>query len=121
MLGKITLLGEPKSTQHLYKITCRPFPSLYMTAEGKAIKEDYAWQAKSQWAGKEMINEPFGMIVRYFHKTKRKQDIDNFAKAMLDSMSRIVFSDDNLIHEMHSFKYHDPLSPRIEIEFFALA
>jgi crossover junction endodeoxyribonuclease RusA len=121
MLGKITLLGEPKSTQHIYKIACRPYPSVYMSAEGKAIKEDYAWQAKSQWMGKEMIDKPFGMNVWYYHKTKRKQDIDNFAKAMLDSMSRIVFTDDNLIYEMHSFKRHDPDAPRIEIEFFALA
>jgi len=121
MLGKIVLLGEPKSTQHVYKITCRPYPTIYMSAEGKSIKSDYEQQAKEQWQGRAMIDEPFGMTVRYFHKTKRKQDIDNFAKIMLDSMSRTVFSDDNLIYEMHSFKFHDPLSPRIEIEFFALA
>lgn len=117
MLGKIVLFGEPKSTQHLYKITCRPYPSIYMTPEAKALKEDYAWQARAQWK-QPMIDVPFGMTVHFFHKTKRKQDIDNFNKAMLDSMSRIVFSDDNLIQEMHSFKHHDPASPRIEIEFF---
>lgn len=119
MLGKITLLGEPKSTQHIYKIACRPYPSIYMSAEGKAIKEDYAWQAKSQWKG-ELLSEPFGINVYFYHKTKRKQDIDNFNKLMFDAMTRVVWEDDNLVHEMHSFKRYDPASPRIEIELFEL-
>lgn len=119
MLGKITLLGEPKSTQHIYKIACRPYPSIYMTPEGKAIKEDYAWQAKSQWK-LPMLAEPFGIRVYFFHGTKRKQDIDNYSKLMLDACSRIVWEDDNLIHEMHSFKRYDKENPRIELELFEL-
>lgn len=119
MLGKIVLLGEPKSTQHIYKITCRPFPSMYMTAEGKAIKEDYSWQAKSQWR-QPMIDKPCGMRVRLFHKTKRKQDIDNYGK-LLDSLNRTCIADDNLIHELHITKHYDKDNPRIEIEFFELS
>ncbi|PIX11511.1 MAG: hypothetical protein COZ74_13910 [Flavobacteriaceae bacterium CG_4_8_14_3_um_filter_31_8] len=115
---KITLLGEPKSTQHIYKITCRPFPSLYLTPEGKAIKEDYAWQGKSQWRGLKPIDVPLGLTVNIYHKTKRKQDLDNFNKLWQDGLNRICYTDDNLIQEMHLFKHHDPLSPRIEIDFF---
>ena len=116
---KIVLLGEPKSTQHIYKITCRPFPSLYMTPEGKAIKEDYAWQARAQWK-LPIIDEPCGMRVRLFHKTKRKQDVDNYGK-LLDSLNRVCIADDNLIHELHITKHHDKENPRIEVEFFELS
>ena len=116
---KIVLLGEPKSTQHIYKITCRPYPSIYMTPEGKSIKEDYAWQAKSQWR-QPLLDIPFGINIKFFHKTKRKQDIDNFFKLVFDACSRIVWTDDNLINEMNVRKEHDPLAPRIEIEFFPL-
>jgi Holliday junction resolvase RusA-like endonuclease len=119
MLGKIVLLGEPKSTQHIYGILCRPYPTVYLKREGKAIKEDYSWQAKSQWR-KPLLSEPFGITVRFYHKTKRKQDIDNFFKLLFDSLSRVVWEDDNLIHQMNVTKHHDPLSPRIEIEFFSL-
>lgn len=119
MLGKIVLLGEPKSTQHIYGILCKPYPTIYLKREGKAIKEDYSWQAKAQWK-QPLLAEPFGITVRFYHKTKRKQDIDNFSKLLFDSLTRVVWEDDNLIYEMHSFKHHDPLSPRIEIEFFAL-
>lgn len=45
----ITLSGEPKSTQHICRTTCRGgFSSVYMTAEGNALKEQYQWEARSQ-------------------------------------------------------------------------
>lgn len=119
MLGKIALLGEPKSTQHIYKIACRPYPSIYMSAEGKAIKEDYAWQCKQQWKHP-LLDVPFGIRITFFHKTKRKQDLDNFFKLVFDACSRTVWEDDNLITEMYVRKEHDPLSPRIEIEILSL-
>ena len=52
----IVLTGEPKSTQHLYKFSTRPVPTMYMTAEGKAQKEAYAWEAKSQWRDKPLAD-----------------------------------------------------------------
>lgn len=119
MLGKIILLGEPKSTQHIYKIACRPYPSIYMSAEGKAIKEDYAWQCKSQWK-RPLINAPFRIEVVLFHKTKRKQDVDNFNKLFFDAMTLTVWEDDNLIQEMNIRKDYDPKNPRIEITLYDL-
>lgn len=48
----ITLTGEPKSTQHIYRYACRGnFRAMYMTAEGKALKEQYQWEANSQGKG----------------------------------------------------------------------
>jgi Holliday junction resolvase RusA-like endonuclease len=90
-----------------------------MTPEGKAIKEDYAWQARSQWK-LPLLAESFGINITFYHKTKRKQDIDNFFKLVFDACSRVVWEDDNLITEMKVRKQHDPLSPRIEIEVFSL-
>lgn len=90
-----------------------------MSAEGKAIKEDYAWQARAQWKS-QLLSEPFGINITFYHKTKRKQDIDNFFKLVFDACTRVVWEDDNLIHQMNVTKCHDPLSPRIEIEFFSL-
>jgi hypothetical protein len=38
--SRIILTSEPKSTQHIYHSTCRGgFSSTYMTAEGKALRE----------------------------------------------------------------------------------
>jgi hypothetical protein len=51
--GCITLSGEPKSTNNIYRAVARgSFVSYYMTAEGKAIKTAYQWEAKAQWRDK---------------------------------------------------------------------
>ena len=68
-----------------------------------------------------MLDKPFGMRVKLFHKTKRKQDVDNFGKILGDSLNRLCYTDDNLIHELHITKHYDKDNPRIEVEFFELS
>jgi Holliday junction resolvase RusA-like endonuclease len=111
----ITLSGEPKSTQHLYRSTCRGgFSNTYMTAEGKALKEGYQWEAKSQWR-KPPLKDELSVSVRFFFGTKRKADLDNFNKLWADSLTGIVYEDDSQIAELHLHRAYDKQNPRIEI------
>lgn len=111
----ITLKGEPKSTQRIYKITCRgKFASMYMSKEGKDIKEDYQWQAKSQYKGK-LITEPVEIGIELYFGTKRKCDWDNFHKLSMDSLTGIVWEDDSLIQKATIEKFYDKSNPRIEL------
>lgn len=111
----ITLSGEPKSTQHIYRSTCRGgFSTTYMTAEGKAIKEAYQWEAKSQWRQPILTGEISVSITLYFG-TKRKSDLDNFNKLSLDALTGIVYEDDSQIEELHLKRFYDKTRPRIEI------
>lgn len=112
----ITLLGEPKSTNHIYKFTCRgKFPSMYMTKEGKDIKEGYKWEIKSQYRGKPII-QPITVFIKFFFGTKRKADLDNFNKIVLDSLTGLVYEDDSQIDKLVLTKHYDKERPRIEIE-----
>lgn len=85
-----------------------------MTAEGKAIKEAYQWEAKSQWKS-EIITEPIAVSIRYYFATKRKRDLDNQNKLVLDALSGIVYADDSQIDELHLYRRFDKENPRIEI------
>jgi hypothetical protein len=52
MARTIILKGDPKSTQHIYRATCRGrFPTTYMTTEGKVLKDNYQDEARAQWGG----------------------------------------------------------------------
>lgn len=111
----ITLQGEPKSTSHIYKMTCRgSFASMYMSKEGKAIKEGYQWETKSQWKKKPIKGECEVWITLYFG-TLRKCDWDNFHKLSMDALSGIVWEGDSQIVEAHVSKRYDKKNPRIEI------
>jgi Holliday junction resolvase RusA-like endonuclease len=56
-----------------------------MTAEGKALKEAYQWEARSQWKGKPLEGDIEVSITLYFG-TKRRADLDNFNKLSLDAL-----------------------------------
>lgn len=115
----ITLSGEPKSTQHIYGLQCRgAYPSRYMTTEGKQIKQGYQLEAKCQWRKKPLEGDVELWVTLYFG-TKRKADLDNFNKILLDSLTDIVYLDDSQIHALHIQRDFDKANPRIEIDVVA--
>lgn len=113
---ELILKGNPKSTQHVYKITSRgKFATMYMSAEGKALKEDYQWQAKSQWKGK-LITGDIDLRVELFFGDKRVRDIDNYNKLILDALTGIVWEDDSQIQSLLIVKNYDKKNPRIVLQ-----
>lgn len=112
---ELTLKGNPQSTNHIYKSTCRgKFASVYMSKAGKDLKESYQWQLKSQYKGKPKKDD-LDLRVELFFGDKRKRDIDNYSKILLDSMSKIIFEDDSQIQSILIIKNIDIKNPRIEI------
>lgn len=113
---KIILTGQPRSTQHIYHFTCRGrFGKLYMIAEGKQLKKQYQSEIEAQW-NKEIITGDCSIKIDLFFQDKRKRDIDNFNKLILDSLENIVLENDNQIQELNIRKFYDKENPRIEIE-----
>lgn len=113
---ELILKGNPQSTQHIYKMTCRgKFATMYMSKEGKDLKESYQWQLKSQYKKKPLTGE-IDLRVELFFGDERKRDIDNYNKILLDSMSGIIFEDDSQIQSMLIIKNKDKRNPRIEIQ-----
>lgn len=93
MSNKIVIKGKPVSVNDLY--TGRRF----LTKEGKGIKQSMAWDIKRQWK-EEMIKGYVGIQIDLFYSDKRRRDIDNPMKAIIDSMTSIVFEDDSQITEL---------------------
>ncbi len=90
-----------------------------MSAAGRALKEAYQWEAKSQWK-----QEPFSgsveVSITLFHGDKRARDIDNYGKVLLDALTGIVWEDDKQIVRMTVEKAYDKERPRIEIAIESL-
>jgi Holliday junction resolvase RusA-like endonuclease len=91
-----------------------PFPTLYMTAEGKALKEAYQWEAKSQWKGKPLEGD-IDVSITFYFGTERRADLDNFNKLSLDALTGIAYEDDDSqIAKLHLKRAYDRARPRIE-------
>ena len=116
----LILKGKPISTNSIYRYTCRgKFPAMYMTKDGKELKESYQWQLKNQFKNKPFKND-VGLQVDLFFNNNRKNDIDNFQKILQDSMNGIIFDDDSQIQELTIRKNIDKKFSRIEVEIYEL-
>jgi Holliday junction resolvase RusA-like endonuclease len=90
-----------------------------MTPAGKTLKEQYQWEARAQWKGKQLegdIEVSFALHLG----TKRRTDLDNFNKLSLDALTGIAYEDDSQIAALHLRRAHDKLKPRIELSLSEL-
>ena len=112
---KIILKGNPLSTQHIYKVTCRgKFGTIYMSKDGKDRKESYIEQAKEQYKGKVLAEELKIKTILYFGD-KRKRDHDNYGKLVYDSLEGVVYENDKQIKDSRTILDYDKENPRTEI------
>ena len=115
-MKKIILKGKILSTQHIYRSTCRgKFPTRYMTREGKELKELYQLEARVQYKGK-VMSADCDMEIILFFKDKRRRDVDNYNKLVLDSLEGIVYEDDKQIQKLTVEKKISVEDPRVEIK-----
>lgn len=117
---RIILTGKPMSNNGIYKTMCRGnFPNRYLSAKGKALKEDYQWQAKKQWRSKP-LQCPITVVIDTYHDNHRKNDWDNFHKLSMDALTGIAYVDDSQIEQAIVSKHYDKENPRIEIEIIEI-
>jgi Holliday junction resolvase RusA-like endonuclease len=83
-------------------------------SEGKALKEQYQWEARSQWKGKPLEGDIEVSITLYFG-TKRRADLDNFNKLSLDALTGIAYEDDSQISKLTIARAYDKAFSRIQI------
>lgn len=108
---RLKLKGTPPSTQSIYRHRGH---IVYMTKEGKEVKEGYQWEIKSQYKGKPLL-QPISVVLELYFKDKARRDVDNFNKLVLDAGSGILWQDDSQIQELIIRKYLDKLKPRVEL------
>lgn len=108
---KLTLRTLPISTNRAYKSGNGRF---YKSQEAKDSQEAMAWEARSQYRGKPLSG---ALICRlsFFWRDKRRHDLDNPCKALLDAFTGILWDDDSQIVSLALLKEYDKHNPRVEV------
>ena len=52
--------------------------------------------------------------ITFYFATKRRRDLDNMNKLVLDALTGIAYDDDSQIAELHLYRAYDVQKPRIE-------
>jgi crossover junction endodeoxyribonuclease RusA len=69
--------------------------------------------SKGEWMANETRDVAVTLYV--FWPTKRRGDLDNVAKAILDGCNRCVYADDRQVVELHCFGSLDPKNPHVGV------
>lgn len=104
---KLTL-PYPPSLNHLYS-TVRG--RRVLSREGRQYKDSVAIRARAcrVMPGTLKVNVDV-------YRPRRAGDLDNTLKALLDSLTGLVWLDDSQIGEIHARRFEDKLNPRVELE-----
>ena len=110
---KIEIPGIPPSGNHYktYRVVGKHV-QWYHTAKAKAWWGIVAAKA----AGRQIRGLSYVVSYVVYLPTARKQDVDNFAKCTLDSLTRAgVIHDDSAVVDLHGYKRIDRVNPRTVI------
>ena len=88
----------------------------YITVRGREYKRIIEDKLSTFMDGKNIITTNCRISLIFYFNNRRKNDLDNYVKPILDFMSDIVYEDDKLIIELNVKKFYDKENPRIEIK-----
>lgn len=104
-------LPVPPSVNRLYRATCqRGYPRLYKHPKAQAYMDEVCLLTRHL--------DPLACEVAvelHVYRPRKKGDLDNYMKLLLDSLNSIAFEDDKQIVEIHAYRYDDKRNPRAEV------
>ena len=89
---------------------------------GKATvewEETVGWQCRDQWKRRPLLGS-LGIRFQFRRENRRRVDLDNLEKAMLDALEGILYEDDSQIKVKFGSKEYNPKSPGVEVEIWTL-
>lgn len=91
---------------------------LYLPRPYLAYRDLVAMHLRAGYRGEPELG-PVRLVLGFYRSTKRKADVDNLAKTILDAGTAIVWKDDSQILELHAqISYRSP--PSVEILAYTL-
>jgi len=85
----------------------------YTPQKTRDYQELVGWVARAAGAGP--LTGPVSVTLRFF-RAREGADIDNLAKACLDSLNGVLWRDDHQVVELHCYRDVDRDRPRCEVE-----
>jgi len=81
--------------------------------ETREYEERVAWEAKA--AGVTMFDGPVALTLWLYSKGRRRADIDNAAKSVMDGLNGVAYADDRQVVALHVYAMTGE-PERVEVE-----
>jgi crossover junction endodeoxyribonuclease RusA len=104
----------PPSLNVMYRKS--KYGAIYKTLKARQYIDLVHQTIKEQNENIEILNCNVKVTIIMYQNDKRKRDIDNILKVLLDAMNNIIYVDDSQITELHIKKVCSTEINKIEIE-----
>jgi len=105
-------------TEHILTLPIPPSVNRYWVYGGGRVRTSpeakIYKQAIRLLVPQQLIKGRVALNVSVFRPAKRG-DLDNYLKALLDSLEGVLYENDSQITEIHAFRYDDKDNPRVEL------
>ena len=95
------------------------FMGYYTPKRTVGWEETVGWQARDQWERRPLLGD-LGIKMLFYRENRRKVDLDNLEKAMLDALEGILYQDDSQIKIKTGHIYYSKEHPGVEVEIWTL-
>lgn len=112
-----TIDGEPMSKQRprFNPKSGRAYTPAQTRNSEREISERYVE------TGAGVFDGTIGIEIQFFMGTKRRKDIDNLVKTVLDALNGVAFTDDHLVHVLSAVKFFStPDKARTVVKIFQI-
>jgi len=81
-----------------------------------------AWEQQVAWAARELmrdqppLTDDLTVQLVFYRKGKRRADIDNLSKSILDAMNGIIFNDDRQIVQLTAAVFYRSTTPGVAVK-----
>jgi Holliday junction resolvase RusA-like endonuclease len=55
-------------------------------------------------------------VSAHVFRARKKGDLDNYLKCLLDALQGVIFENDSAVVEIHAYRHDDKNCPRVEVE-----
>ena len=87
----------------------------YMPAGYTDYKEGLAWAFKAEMKRRKPMRGPIVLVLEFHRKNRRRVDLDNLAKTVMDAGNGVVWEDDSQVFDKHTRKVLGCADPRVEV------
>lgn len=88
----------------------------YADPRVKAWQDTVGWQAKESNPGFSLLDVTLHVDLDFFLGNKRRVDLDNLSKGVLDGLKGVLFVDDSQVVELHLRKFIDARNCGVRIK-----
>jgi len=125
---RFVVLGPPQPKQRPRRATLGPGNKRAVWYTPKPTKLYEEWVGLSGWKALEAAGlwaswprrASYEVDLRIVRRMKRKLDVDNVAKSVLDGLNRVLWEDDSMVRKLSAEMLDPDGTPRVEVFVRAL-